>query len=182
MHGTTRRAQCTTCAELEIRRASSGRATHRQHAHARRSDPAVELGRPWTEDQRLQQRPASAAPAAPGAARKWPAAAAALPAAAPGCSASTQMKATRDLWKGREHDRVSQATQKSRAARPRTSPSKDVGCCSCAELAMPEQQRSCQHAPSTHSKKRSERQSVGRATRSTGEWSENRGCAPADSG
>ena len=151
MHGTTRRAQCTTCEHAPsssyaqcTRLRTIRRATHRQHAL--RSDPAVELGRPWTEDQRLQQRPASAAPAAPGAARKRPAAAAALPAAAPGCSASTQMKATPDLWKGREHDRVSQATQKSRAARPRTSPSKDVGCCSCAELAMPEQQRSCQHS------------------------------------
>ena len=55
-----------------------------------------------------------------------------------GCSDTTRQL----LWTcGREHDQVSQATQKSRAARPHTSPSIDVGCCSWSELAMPEQQR-----------------------------------------
>ena len=106
---------------------------------------------------------------APGAAKRRPLAAAALPAAAPCGRSSTQEDDSRPAEGQGARDPVSRDTQKARAARPRTSPSKDVGCCSCAQLAVPEQQRSCQHAPSTHSKKRSERQSVGRATRSTGE-------------
>jgi hypothetical protein len=70
-------------------------------------------------------------------------------AALPGRS-STQMKATPDLRKERARDPVSRATQKPRAAWPHTSPSEDIGCCSCAELAMPEEQRSCQHSSTEH--------------------------------
>jgi hypothetical protein len=134
------------------------------------SQSRSELGRPWIEDQRAQQRPAVARGLARllalrrGGHWRRPRCQLRLHAVAP-----ARKKMTPDLRKGRERDPVSRDTQKARAARPRTSPSKDVGCCSCAQLAVPEQQRSCQHAPSTHSKKRSERQSVGRATRSTGE-------------
>ena len=59
---------------------------------------------------------------------------------------STRKEGHSDLRKGRETDTVSPATRKSRAARLHTSPSKDIGCCSCAELAMPEEQRSYQHS------------------------------------
>ena len=105
----------------------------------RRSD------RTAVEGQRVQQRPAAAH-------GSWPCEQAASGSGRAARAVRLQVapvyakKATPDLRKGRERDPVSPATQKSRAARLHTSPSKDIGCCSCAELAMPEQQRSCQHS------------------------------------
>jgi hypothetical protein len=163
------RAPSSSCAPGCRQPRHSRRDTHLQRP-GRSDRTAVELGRPWIEDQRAQQRPAVARGLARllalrrGGHWRRPRCQLRLHAVAP-----ARKKMTPDLRKGRERDPVSRDTQKARAARPRTSPSKDVGCCSCAQLAVPEQQRSCQHAPSTHSKKRSERQSVGRATRSTGE-------------
>lgn len=140
-------AQCTAQCAPRARAALSWR-TQRSTVTALqcpgRSDPPGGRARGPRTNGSSSDLPWSAARTAPGAANRR------LTPAAPGSCGSRSLrhanKATPDLRKGRERDQVSPSTQTTRTARPHTSQSKDIGFCSCTELAMPEQQRSCQHS------------------------------------